>query len=315
MQRRLRLAVACAATVSLAVTLVPAGTAQAKPHVDIFPTTINLPDGFQPEGIAIGGLPFAFFGSLANGDLYRVNLITGVGSVFSTGPGTPSVGMKVDHRARLFVAGGEAGDARVVSAITGNVLASYQFTTLTSFVNDVVLTRDAAWFTDSLQPALYKVPLGHGGALPDQSAVETLPLTGDWVQTATGFNANGIASTPDGKALLVVQMSTGLVFRVDPDTGVATTVDLGGYLVTFGDGLLVLGRTLYAVQNQLNQIAVFNLNAQGTSGSLVNTITDPRFDVPTTIARFGNRLYLPNARFTTPPTPDTTYTANAVPQK
>jgi hypothetical protein len=77
MHRRLRLAVACAAAVGLAVTLVPAGTAQAQSDVEFFPTTINLPNGFQPEGIAIGVLPFAFFGSRANGDLFRVNLITG----------------------------------------------------------------------------------------------------------------------------------------------------------------------------------------------------------------------------------------------
>ena len=28
------------------------------------------------------------------------------------------------------------------------------------------------------------------------------------------------------------------------------------------------------------------------------------FDVPTTVARFGSHLYLPNARFTTPPDAD-----------
>jgi sugar lactone lactonase YvrE len=313
MHRRLRLSVACAAAVGLAVTLVPAGTAQAQSHPDILPTTINLPNGFQPEGIAIGVLPFAFFGSRANGDLFRVNLINGEGKVFSTGPGTPSLGMKVDLRARLFVAGGTGGNGRVVNAITGDVLASYTFATAPTFVNDVILTPDAAWFTDSMKPVLYKVPFGRGGSLPDQSAVQTVPLSGDYVHVP-GFNANGIARTPDGKGLLIVQTATGKIFRVDPDTGVASTVDLGGYVVTAGDGLLVVGRTLYAVQNQLNLVAVFDLNAAGTSGSLVKTITDPRFDIPTTVARFGNRLYLPNARFTTPPTPDTVYTANAVPR-
>ena len=143
--------------------------------------------------------------------------------------------------------------------------------------------------------------------------MQTVPLSGDYVHVP-GFNANGIARTPDGEALLIVQTATGKIFRVDPGTGVATTVDLGGYVVTAGDGLLVVGRTLYAVQNQLNLVAVFDLNAAGTSGSLVKTITDQRFDIPTTVARFGNRLYLPNARFTTPPTPDTIYTANAVPR-
>jgi sugar lactone lactonase YvrE len=316
MHRRITGTLACAITAGLAITLIPAGSAVAAPATasrtgEIFPTTISLPNGFRPEGVAIGVLPFAFFGSLANGDLYRVNLINGEGKIFSAGPGTPSVGLKIDLRARLFVAGGPAGNGRVVNAITGTVLASYSFATAPTFVNDVALMPDAAWFTDSMKPVLYKVPLGPFGALPAQSAVQTVPLTGAYMHTP-GFNANGIARTPDGKALLIVQSSTGTVFRVDPATGVTTTVDLGGYVVTNGDGLLTVGRTLYAVQNRDNEVAVFDLNAAGTAGSLVRIITDPRFDVPTTAAVFGPRLYLPNARFTTSPTPDTIYTANAV---
>jgi sugar lactone lactonase YvrE len=312
MHQRLRITLACATAVLAAVALLPAQPAQASTTGSgILPTTLNLPNGFQPEGIAIGVLPFAFFGSRANGDLFRVNLITGEGKVFSPGPGSPSLGMKVDLRARLFVAGGTGGNARVVNAVTGEVLASYTFASAPTFVNDVILTPDAAWFTDSQKPVLYKVPLGRFGQLPDQSAVQTVPLTGAYVHQP-GFNANGIARTPDGQALLIVQSATGLIFRVDPATGVTSTVDLGGYVVTNGDGLLVVGHTLYAVQNQLNKVAVFDLNAAGTAGSLVNTLTDPRFDVPTTVAAFGNRLYLPNARFSTPPTPDTVYTANAI---
>jgi sugar lactone lactonase YvrE len=318
MVHRLRIPLACVTALGLVLGLAPGVAAAQAPMAatsgtsTILPTTLNLPNGFQPEGIAIGALPFAFFGSRANGDLFRVNLITGDGQVFSKGPGTPSLGMKVDLRARLFVAGGTGGDGRVVNAINGEVIASFTFATGPTFVNDVILTPDAAWFTDSLRPVLYKVPLGPLGQLPDQSAVQTVPLTGAYVHVPGAFNGNGIARTPDGSALLIVQTATGLVFRVDPATGVTTTVDLGGYLVTNGDGLLVVGRTLYAVQNQNNKVAVFTLNAAGTQGTLVNTITDPRFDVPTTAAVFGNRLYLPNARFTTPPTPDTVYTANAV---
>ena len=171
-------------------------------------------------------------------------------------------------------------------------------------MNDVVVTNDAAWFTDSQQAQLYKVPLGPGGALPDD--FEVVPLTGDWEQV-TGFNANGIAETPDHQALLVIQSATGMLFRVDPETGVATTVDLDGVPLTNGDGLLVIGRTLYVVQNFSNTVAVVRLDAAGTSGTLVDELTDPRFDVPTTVARYGSSLFLPNARFSTPPTPDTEY--------
>lgn len=312
MFRRARIILGAALTAALTLTA-PAAIAAAPPPGGAFPAVIDLPDGFRPEGIAIGSAPVAYFGSLADGDLYRVDLVTGEGEVFSQGPGTGSVGIKVDHLGRIFVAGGDAGDARVVDAKTGEVLASYTFATAPTFVNDVILTPDAAWFTDSFNPVLYRVPLGAHGELPAQSEVETVPLSGDYVQQP-GFNANGIARTPDGAALLIVQSATGLVFRVDPATGVATTVDLGGYVVTAGDGLLVVGHTLYAVQNQLNTVAAFRIERDGTAGTLVKTITDPGFDIPTTVAAFGDRLYLPNARFTTPPTPDTTYTAVSVPR-
>jgi len=267
---------------------------------------IALPNGFQPEGIAIGPGGTGYVGSLADGDVYVFDVRTGEEITTLEGPGTPSVGLKVDNRDRLFIAGGPTGGARVVDAGTGELLQSYDFTEAPTFVNDVVVTRDAAWFTDSQRAQLYKLPLGPGGALPGPEDFEVVPLTGDWEQVG-GFNANGIAETPDHQALLVVQSATGLLFRVDPETGVATTVDLGGYLLTNGDGLLVIGRTLYVVQNQSNTVAVIRLDAAGTSGELVEQLTDSDFQVPTTVARFGDSLFLPNARFGTPPTPDTAY--------
>jgi sugar lactone lactonase YvrE len=281
------------------------GTAQAQP----FPDRIGLPNGFQPEGITIGKRATAYLGSLADGDIIAVSLRTGERRLISEGlgPNFPSVGLKIDNRGRLFVAGGPSGTGRVIDIRTGKIIRNYTFTTQTSFVNDVVLTRDYAWFTDSQQAQLYGVPLGRGGKPGRQTDVVTLPLTGDWQQVPNVFNANGIAQTPNRKALLVVNSTTGVLFRVDPRTGVATRVDLGGASLTNGDGLLVRGKTLYVVRNQLNEVAVIKLNASGTRGRLVDTLTSPDFDVPTTVAAFGNSLYLPNARFSTTPTPDTPY--------
>jgi sugar lactone lactonase YvrE len=267
---------------------------------------IELPDGFRPEGITIGPRATAYLGSLADGDIYAVDLRTGEGEIISQGPGTPSVGLKIDRHGRLFVSGGPSGTARVVDAASGDVLESYQLTTGPAFINDVVLTRDGAWFTNSMAAELYFVPVTPSGELADPSDVVTLPLTGEWMQQP-GFNANGIAQTTDRRALLVIQSSTATLFRVDPATGEATAVDLGGASLPAGDGLLVVGRTLYVVQNQLNQVAVVRLDPRGTSGTLVDTLTSPAFDVPTTVARFGSGLFLPNARFGTPPTPDTEY--------
>ena len=277
------------------------------------PTTLALPNGFPPEGIAIGGGPFAFFGSRTDGSIYRANLLTGAGRVISPGPGTSSLGLKLDAFGRLYVSGGAGGDGRIVDTHTGAVLAHYQFTTAASFVNDVILSHDAAWFTDSTNPVLYRVPLLPGGRVPTPAQVRAVPLSGDIVYGA-GINANGIALTPNGHALLIVQSNTGGLFRVDPRTGVTRAVDLGGDNLVNGDGLLREGNTLFAVQNQQGQVAKLRMDTDGTAARVLTRVTDPRFNTPTTVASFGNRLYLPNAAFATAPTPDTPYTAVAIPR-
>jgi sugar lactone lactonase YvrE len=277
-----------------------------------FPTKFDLPAGFQPEGIAIAR-GTAYFGSRLDGDIYAADLKTGEGEVISQGPGTGSLGMKVDNRGRLFVAGAAGGNGRVIDTRTGEVLASYTFATAApTFVNDVILSKDAAWFTDSQKAVFYKVPLGRHGTLPAQSAVQTIAYSGDYEHVADMNNANGIALTPDGRALIIVQSATGFLFRVDPRTGATERIDIGDIVMTNGDGLLVIGTTLYVVQNRLNKIAVLSINPSGTTGHLVREITSPDFDVPTTAAAFGSRLYLPNARFTTPPPPTTPYWVTAV---
>jgi sugar lactone lactonase YvrE len=173
----------------------------------------------------------------------------------------------------------------------------------------VILTKDAAYFTDSCQPVLYKLPLGPNGELPAATSVQTIPLSGDFVFNPAAMNANGISLTPDGRGLIIV--SAGLLYRVDPATGVTTKVDLGDATVANGDGLLLSGKTLYVVQNRLNQIAVLDLDKSGTKGELVRTITSTDFNVPTTAAFFGNRIYLPNAQLGAPVTE---YWVTAVPR-
>lgn len=302
---------AVAATVIVAgVALVPAQAAQAHGKGS-FPSTINLPTGFRPEGITTGPGAVAYLGSLANGSIYRIDLATGQGRTISPGggPTAPSVGLKSDQRGKLYVAGGAGGNGRVIDARTGAVLQSYTFTTeAPTFVNDVVLTPDAAYFTDSRKAVLYKVNIRNGRP---SSTFETLAVTGIPIDPTVN-NANGIARTPDGRALLVVQSTPGALWRVDPRTGVATKLDIPAESLVNGDGLLLDGRKLYVVQNRLNRITVIALNRAGTAGTVSGTITDPGFDVPTTVASFGNRLYLPNARFGIPAPETATFTVVAV---
>jgi hypothetical protein len=305
-----RRTVALLASTALAVTLVAPPASAAAAHRPVAPAGFDLPAGFQPEGVAIGRLPYAFFGSRVDGDIYRVNLLTGRGRVFSQGPGTPSLGMKVDGRGRLFVAGGVGGDARVVNALTGDVIRSYPLQSVPAFINDVTFAAGAAWFTDSTNPTLFKLPLGRHGRLP--AAATAVPLTGAIQYATPGVNANGIVPTPDGRGLIIVQSNTGRLFHTTFG-GVTTPLDLGAESVPNGDGLWLRGKTLYVVQNRLNVVAKIELNRSGTAGTVVSRTGDPRFDVPTTIAEWHGRFYLPNARFTTPATPTTPYNAVAIP--
>ena len=131
----------------------------------------------------------------------------------------------------------------------------------------------------------------------------TIPLGGDYQHVAGQFNLNGIVATANGKTLIAVQSFAKKLLTIDPKTGAAKTIDLGGYDLSNGDGLLLRGRTLYVVQNRDNKVAVFELSRDLTQATLLRTITDPALDVPTTIDNWGRRLYVVNARFgTTTPT-------------
>jgi sugar lactone lactonase YvrE len=298
--------------VVIAVTLI-AGLAPTA-SAGVLPKTIALPNGFAPEGIAAGPGSQLFAGSTATGAVWSGDARTGVGAVrVPPHEGRSAAGLKIDGRGRLFVSGAATGDAYVYDARSGADMASYTLTGASdTFINDVAVTGRAAYFTDSRQQQLYVVPLGRGGRLPAQGAVRTLPLTGA-ISYTTGFNANGIVAARGGRVLITVQTNTGRLFTIDPRTGRTRTIDLGGATVTNGDGLLLRGRTLYVVRNVDDQIAVVRLSAGLRSGRLRGTITDPDFDVPTTLAQAAGALWAVNARFSTPPGPDVPYSIVRVP--
>ena len=279
---------------------------------NVFPSRIDLPNGFRPEGIATQGTQF-YVGSIPTGAVYRGSLRTGTGAVFvQPQRGRAAIGLKVDRK-RIFVAGGPTGDAFVYDARTGGNVAAYDFASSATFVNDVAVTKSAAWFTDSMKPVLYRVPLGPGGRPGAASAFTTVPLSGDYQHLAGQFNLNGIAATPNGKTLVVVQSATGRLFTVTP-SGVTRAITLAaGESVPNGDGILLDGRTLYVAQNQLHLVAKISLRPDLRSGRVLDRTTNmdlvppATLDIPTTLAKQGNRLYAVNARFTTPPTPTTEY--------
>ena len=280
-----------------------------------YPAVIALPEGFWPEGIDFGRGTTFFVSSLATGAIWRGDARTGAGGVLVAAQGVESVGLAYDAWAnRLVVAGGFSGQAFVYDATTGARLAAYQLGAPgMSLVNDVVVSDDAAYFTDSFNDVLYRIPFGPG-ALPSQADVQTLPLTGDYQSVPSEIgNANGIVATPDGRWLIVVNTATGALYRVDPGTGAATSLEVTGGSLDGGDGMLLLGHRLYVVQGHLNQITEVQLSPDFGNGTIVRALTSPDLQFPSTIARLGNTLYAVNARFDVVPAPDVQYHVVALP--
>jgi sugar lactone lactonase YvrE len=272
-----------------------------------FPEKIALPNAFAPEGIEIVGNTF-FVGSVQTGAIYAGNLRSGKGKIRVAGATTAgtrgATGIEWD-RGNLWVAGAGYGTARVYNAKSGALMREFQLAQPpATFINDVVVTKQVAYFTDSQQPAIYAVVLGTGGA---PTAVRTIPLLGDYQHLAGQFNLNGIVATPDGKTLIAVQSAAKKLFAIHPVTGVAKLIDTGTYDLANGDGLLLQGKTLYVVQNRSNKVAVFQLSKDLGKATFVKALTDPDFDVPTTIDRAGKRLYAVNARFGTATADDQSY--------
>lgn len=268
-----------------------------------FPKKIALPNAWAPEGIEVGNGSTVYVGSVGSGGIWVGNLRTGAGRILVEGaPGVRSAtGLEFD-RGRLWVAGARFGNTIVYDVRTWKPTEIQLATgTAATFINDAVATKKAVYFTDSQRPVIYKVAT-RGNGRP--GAVTTIPLGGDYQHVAGQFNLNGIVATENGKTLIAVQSIARKLMTIDPKTGATKTIDLGGYDLSNGDGLLLRGRTLYVVQNRDNKVAVFELSRDLTKATFLRALTDPgNLDVPTTIDRFGGRLYVVNARFgTTTPT-------------
>jgi hypothetical protein len=289
------LRIAFATAVAVLALLAPAAPAGNQAQ-----RTIALPDEFRPEGIASGAKDSFYVGSIPQGSVYRGSYRTGEGEVLvPPHAGRNHTGLKVDTRHdRLFVAGGASKGIYVYDSETGDDVASFTIPDA-GFINDVVLTRKAAYFTDSQVQRFYRVEIGRDGS-PGEP--EIVPITGDFAYTP-GFNANGIEEVGNGRRLIMVKSNTGQLFSVKPRSGRSREIELDG-TVRNGDGILLRGRTLYVVRNRDNRIAVVDLKRDLREGEIEQELADPLLDIPTTIAAFGRFIYAVNARFDRPDNSD-----------
>ena len=297
---------ACAVVV-LAITAVVGVVAQGQPPV--FPDLIQLPADFGPEGIAAGRGHTFYVGSLAPGSTGQIlvgDLRTGTFTQLVAPTGRFAAGMKFDERSGyLFVAGGTSGRATVYDGSSGAQVAFYQFLPPgVSGINDVVVTREAAYFTDTTRPFLGRVALAANGQPGDGELISLPANFGVRGPCTVGPSprGNGIAATPNGDELILVHMSEGRLYLVDTMTHTLAPIAIsggdfaGGAALCSTDGILVEGHTLYAVQAALHRVAVVQMAPDYRSGEVTRYITEPfasnpALQFPTTIARFGNSLY------------------------
>ena len=261
-----------------------------------FPAILDLPNGFYPEGIALGNGNDLYAGSLYHGGIYKVDLRTGSGAMLVPEQDNRiAAGLDFDPRTNyIFVAGGPDGHAYVYDALSGAEVGAFQLAG--GLINDVIITENAAYFTNTFAAEFYKLPLGSDGSLPAPDAAITIRLSGDFTMVQ-GFNSNGIVANGNGTKLIIGNTEGATLYSVDAATGVATKINVGG-LVPNNDGLVLRGNKLYVVQNFSQQISVIKLNSSWDSGVVTDIITDiPNYIEPTTAAIKGNMIYAVNSKF------------------
>jgi len=272
-----------------------------------FPEQIFIPVGFSPEGIESGKGSTFFVGSLYEGAIYKGDFRTGEGFILVPGQtGRAAVGLCYDERTDYLYVAGTFGVAFIYNGTTGEEVAEINLTTATfpsTLVNDCYVTKDVVYFTDSFQPVIYKVQLAPNGRLPETINVQIIPLSGEFAYIPGGINGNGITAPPNGYPLIIGNTDAGMIYWVDPETGDANQIDLGGETLPANDGFVLDGKTLYVVQNALNQVGVVQLEPDFRSGTIIRTITSSLYNIPATATLFGSRLYAVNAKFNDAPPP------------
>ena len=187
-----------------------------------------------------------------------------------------AVGMDFDHRHDLLFVAGGPGLAYVYDTRSGETVATYTFgSAATSFINDVTVTAEGAWFTDSFQPKLYFVPIDKRGT-PGTSRPWSSggrPPTPAGISTSTAFEP-----LDQGRTLIVAHSGNATLYTVDPDTGASAAI--AGINVPNVDGMELSGKNLWAVQNFSNQVTRIRLNGDLTSGTVVKVITSDAFQNP-----------------------------------
>lgn len=285
----LSIALATAAVPAYADPLPPAGTE----------LVVSSQPGTLPEGIEVA----------PNGRVYVTG--SGDGDVYVSNPGSPgrlelladgatqgrtaALGIERDQRNRLWVA---AVDHVDLLDRSGRLLQRIEVpgTGADSYLNDLTVTRDAVYVTDSNTAVVWRIPLTGNEIGPME---RWLDLTQVFPYPVYYFYLNGIVASPDGNRLLVASQGLGALIRVDVAAKSANFVDSGG--TPFGaDGMVLEDNTVYGVLNYEapdgRQGVYRGVLSADWSSMTVTPVDTAGFDSPTTLARHRGRTFVVNSQ-------------------
>ncbi|MFG2878534.1 SMP-30/gluconolactonase/LRE family protein [Streptomyces sp. NPDC048337] len=296
-------ALTTALTTALAGSLI-LGAAPARATDARISTAFSIPGTkVYPEGIATDPRTHTVYvGSYADGTVYRARPGRSEAEVFlpsGTDGRHTANGLRVDSRGRLWVTDSTAG-VSVYDVGTGARLARFGVAgTGPRFVNDLTVTPDGtAYLTDSVRGVVYRAAPDHlaagGGTL--SVAYDLAPVLRPRPEGT--YSLNGITSDRAGRYLLTVDMTGGDLYRVDLRSGAVVRVALSGGDLKAADGLdLSPDGTLRVAHNTTNTLTRWLLTADGTRARLLHTITDPSFQIPTTLAHTAGRTLVVRSQF------------------
>lgn len=287
------------AAMSAALGLTHGATAQEGIRV------LPLPESAAyPEGVAADPATGALYTNSANtGVIFRVDPATGATTVVGdpldmaqARPATPksvALGLKSDGEGRIWVAGARDGSMHVVDIATGRRLARFTTPEGPWLINDVVLTPDAAYFTDSLRQMLWRVPRD---AVADAVLEPWLRFEGTALDFGEEPNLNGIAATPDGRWLIVVHAKTGRLFRIDTETREVAAIDGGDANLSSGDGLVLDDQRLFVVRQSAGEVVALRISPDLLTATETKRIKPAELAWPATAAISGDRLIVANSQ-------------------
>ncbi len=272
------------AVATAAIAVVGVGKAQSGGHDDAapLPKTYTMPGhNLFPEGMGYDSRTGDFFvGAIGGGAVLRGNVADPNVQVFSPAGSdgrTAALGARPDH-GRVYVGSFGSGKIWIYNERNARLIAVLDTGMPSSVLNDFSFLPDGtAFVTDSTNPFLWRITWSRG----TPTLQKWIDFTGTVFVYTSAINADGIVTSPDGRYLVINQLGTGKLFRVDVATKAVTQVDDGGFDLTNADGMDITGRSVYVVRNANAQIVKVDMSPDFSSGVVDTVTTSPAFLFPT----------------------------------